>query len=456
VGSYRKTKTKTKTKTKLVFLALLSFCINVLAFEITEPIRSFKGHSGAVYSVAFSPNSQYILTGSDDKTARKWKTNTGKEIQKYTSNYGVWAAEFHRDGRHIITKEEPSSGYIYMWDEKTGDKVKNIENYSFKSDVGLYNYGLSYDGTKILAKNENDNKINILDSKTKRILYIIHLESTFANAVFSPNDKYILTGTFRGVAKLWRVPVPVVYSNLSSKDEPLTLQEISTMALYGVKIAFSGEYIAKPISSEITPSQILKAEYIDLSGMHLRKLPPWLSKFTKLRRLNLSNNNLHLEKLGSLRTLRVLEELSLANNPLFESGYYDLHPLLSSMRNLRKLSLESTGGDIDAYGHFQKPIYLQELNLSKNFISSIDLDYLSNRIKVLDLSHNRLAELKYKEMPALEKLHIQGNKGLVLNEAFGDPFSLQNLRVVDFDSSVTIPDGLKLKLEHWKKIYSNK
>ena len=32
-------------------------------------------------------------------------------------------------------------------------------------------------------------------------------------------------------------------------------------------------------------------------------------------------------------------------------------------------------------------------------------------------------------MPALEKLHIQGNKGLVLNEAFGDPFSLQNLTI---------------------------
>ena len=49
------------------------------------------GHTGAVYSVAFSPDGTRIVSGSDDKTVRLWDADTGQPI-------GAAADRPHRRG----------------------------------------------------------------------------------------------------------------------------------------------------------------------------------------------------------------------------------------------------------------------------------------------------------------------------------------------------------------------
>ena len=41
---------------------------------------SLKGHTAAVWSAAFSPDGKRIVTASDDKTARLWDAESGKQI----------------------------------------------------------------------------------------------------------------------------------------------------------------------------------------------------------------------------------------------------------------------------------------------------------------------------------------------------------------------------------------
>jgi WD40 repeat protein len=42
--------------------------------------RTFKGHQGTVNHMAVSPDGQFLVTGSTDKTVRVWKLSTGKEV----------------------------------------------------------------------------------------------------------------------------------------------------------------------------------------------------------------------------------------------------------------------------------------------------------------------------------------------------------------------------------------
>ncbi|MBD2043600.1 WD40 repeat domain-containing protein [Microcoleus sp. FACHB-672] len=41
--------------------------------DTCDPAHTLTGHSGPVYSVAFSPDSQTLVSGSDDATIKIWR-----------------------------------------------------------------------------------------------------------------------------------------------------------------------------------------------------------------------------------------------------------------------------------------------------------------------------------------------------------------------------------------------
>ena len=49
--------------------------------EWNSCLQTLEGHSGCVNSVAFSPDGQKIVSGSDDKTVKVWDATTGSLLQ---------------------------------------------------------------------------------------------------------------------------------------------------------------------------------------------------------------------------------------------------------------------------------------------------------------------------------------------------------------------------------------
>ena len=47
---------------------------------VHEQECTLTGHSGPVYSVAYSPDGKHIVSGSGDKTVKIWDSTTGKEV----------------------------------------------------------------------------------------------------------------------------------------------------------------------------------------------------------------------------------------------------------------------------------------------------------------------------------------------------------------------------------------
>jgi WD40 repeat protein len=47
--------------------------VQVLEATTARPIVTYKGHTGAIEAVAWSPNGKYIASGSEDHTVRVWK-----------------------------------------------------------------------------------------------------------------------------------------------------------------------------------------------------------------------------------------------------------------------------------------------------------------------------------------------------------------------------------------------
>ena len=54
-----------------------------------KEIQKLEGHQDYIMSVAFSPDGQFIASGSDDKTIRIWNLADGKEIHLENSIFNM-------------------------------------------------------------------------------------------------------------------------------------------------------------------------------------------------------------------------------------------------------------------------------------------------------------------------------------------------------------------------------
>ena len=67
-------------------------------------VPPLKGHTDSVYTVAFSRDGRYILTGSFDKTAKVWDADNGEELFSLKGHtHEVFSVAFSPDGRRILT-----------------------------------------------------------------------------------------------------------------------------------------------------------------------------------------------------------------------------------------------------------------------------------------------------------------------------------------------------------------
>lgn len=83
------------------------------------------GHVGVITSMAVSRDREWLVTGSQDCTARVWHLTTGALMRSLVHDHPVRQARFSSDGRHITTLTE--DGGIASWDRTTGDSVSRIE-----------------------------------------------------------------------------------------------------------------------------------------------------------------------------------------------------------------------------------------------------------------------------------------------------------------------------------------
>ncbi|KEP46840.1 putative vegetative incompatibility protein HET-E-1 [Rhizoctonia solani 123E] len=84
--------------------------------------RLYTGHTSEINSVAFSPCGTRLVSGSDDSTVRVWDRHTGNTIYTLTGHVGrVWAVAFSPDGSCIAAGSEDKA--IRLWNVNTGQLI---------------------------------------------------------------------------------------------------------------------------------------------------------------------------------------------------------------------------------------------------------------------------------------------------------------------------------------------
>lgn len=88
-----------------------------------KPIETYRGHTNAVVSVAFSPDGKEIATGSFDKTIRIFKTNERKPRDCYYNDRMqiVHSVQYSNDGDFIISGSD--DGSLRLWKANASKKI---------------------------------------------------------------------------------------------------------------------------------------------------------------------------------------------------------------------------------------------------------------------------------------------------------------------------------------------
>ncbi len=66
--------------------------------ERGECVRQLKGHTQAVYSLAFSPDGKYLASGSFDKRVHIWSVKDGRLLRTFEATGGIFEVCWNKDG----------------------------------------------------------------------------------------------------------------------------------------------------------------------------------------------------------------------------------------------------------------------------------------------------------------------------------------------------------------------
>ena len=165
-------------------------------------IKTFSGHSNWVTSIAFTPNGKYVVTGSRDNTAKLWDVTTGKEIRTFADlserSLGIKSVAITSDGQYLVTgsgsyqKGKVGGGRAILWSIETGREIRRFGGY--KQAVGAV--AISPDDKYLAAGSEDGRAIlwNMFTGEEFRTLSAGDRSTGIyiSSATFSPDGKYVL------------------------------------------------------------------------------------------------------------------------------------------------------------------------------------------------------------------------------------------------------------------------
>lgn len=166
-------------------------------------------HGDGVTAVAFSPNGEWLLTGSYSGTVRLWKAESGEPAGE-TMHHDSWiqAVAFSADGETILT--DSADGTARLWKTESGKPYGTTIRYAdsvtdrVRRDLGpIVKVALSPDG-EVLLTGATDGTACLWKVESGRPIGVpMRHEDEVLSVAFSPDGKKILTGSSDGTARIW-------------------------------------------------------------------------------------------------------------------------------------------------------------------------------------------------------------------------------------------------------------
>ncbi|KAM7209924.1 hypothetical protein V8F06_014694, partial [Rhypophila decipiens] len=162
--------------------------------------QTLEGHSYSVTSVAFSPDSKLVVSGSGswDQTIKIWDAVTGTCTQTLAGHSSdVCSVAFSPDSKLVVSGSDDKT--VKIWDAVTGTCTQTLAGHSGY----VCSVAFSPD-SKLVVSGSWDQTIKIWDAVTGTCTQTLAGHSGYVHSVaFSPDSKLVVSGSDDKTVKIW-------------------------------------------------------------------------------------------------------------------------------------------------------------------------------------------------------------------------------------------------------------
>ena len=180
--------------------------------------RTLEGHDGSVNCVAFSPVGYTIASGSRDSTIRLWNSRTGVSLHTLEGHSDdVVSVAFSPDGFTLASASR--DGTIRLWNARTGEALQIIDG---RTDT-VTSVAFSLDGLTLASGSRDlwtsDDTVRLWDARTGGHLRTLEGHTNSVTSVtFSPDGGTLASGSRDGTILLWELTPDASSAEFSAAD----------------------------------------------------------------------------------------------------------------------------------------------------------------------------------------------------------------------------------------------
>lgn len=194
-----------------------------------------RAHAGPVKSVVWSPNGSTLASVAGTNAIRLWDTKTGRQNRVIARSIYSHRLEWSPDGQTIASTDD--GGRIYLWDVKTGELSLELNGHS----DAVTDIKWAFDG-KTLASASVDKTIRLWDNSTGALRQTLKGHSGSIRCLaWSPDSRTIASGADDNAIRLWD----------ADTGQLTTILERHTNIISSLSFSFDGRLLSSKSNDKI-------------------------------------------------------------------------------------------------------------------------------------------------------------------------------------------------------------
>jgi eukaryotic-like serine/threonine-protein kinase len=204
-----------------------------------QKLGTLRGHRDEVWSLALSDEARLLCTGSKDGTVRLW-TPAPKPALRDLNDWHT--AAFSADGRHLVMIPEPISDLALHYIDVQNQSVRTIRGLPVLDRAAIVQVAIS-NGARHLAVEKKGGIIEVWNADTGKCLHSGHVPASGQTSLsFSKDARLLAIGTGGGWIEIWNLR--------TAQSAKLELPQPA--AVHSVQFAAGGQYILAQVHGRQT------------------------------------------------------------------------------------------------------------------------------------------------------------------------------------------------------------